>query len=69
MMDEVHTKEVLSDTLRRLDPELTEIAANYVALDLLKTVDLTDPQIARHSLQWIAEHFYASYYLHAGWWY
>ena len=68
-MDEVHTKEVLMSTLRRLDAELTETAANYVVLDLLETVDLTDSQVAQHILQWIAEHFYASHYLHASWWY
>lgn len=67
-MDEVYTKEVLADTLRRFDPELTESAVNYVVLDLLETVDLMDPEVARHNLQWVAEHFYVSHYLHARWW-
>ena len=68
-MNDIQLREVLVSTLRHVDPTLTEPAANYVVSDLLETVDLNDPEVMRHGWTWIAERFYASHYLHAGWQY
>ena len=67
-MNDIQLREVLVSALLQFDSTLTEATANYVVADLLETMDLNDPEIMRHEWKWIAERFYASYYLHAGWW-
>lgn len=59
--------EELRQALLRFDSSLTDAMVNSIISDLLQTVNFGDPNIAKHDLQWIAESFYKSHYLHAGW--
>lgn len=63
----LQTRETLKKALLDFDPKLTPAAAELVVSDILESVDLQDPCFAGRGLVWIAENFYASHYLHAGW--
>lgn len=64
-MDE--QRKILKEALLQFDTSLTEANADYIVSDILENVDFNAPNIAQHSLQWIAEHYFKSHYLHAGW--
>lgn len=59
--------EELREALLRFDSSLTDTTVNSIVSDLLQTVNFGDSNIAKRDLQWIAESFYKSHYLHAGW--
>lgn len=66
-MDKQTIRENLKAALLQFDASLVETAADYIVSDIIKNVNFAEPGIARHSLRWIAENFYKSHYLHAGW--
>ena len=53
--------------LLEIDPTLSPTAADYVATDILESVNWDDPGIAGRELNWVVEKFYECNYLHAGW--
>lgn len=66
-MDKQTIRETLKVALLQFDAGLAETAAGYIVSDIIENVNFAEPNIAQHSLQWVAENFYKSHYLHAGW--
>ena len=60
-------RETIKDILLEIDPTLAPIAADLIVTDILESVNWDASNLADRELAWIAEKFYASHYLHAGW--
>ena len=60
-------KDAIKAILLEIDPTLTPMATDFIAIDILESVNWDDPNLADRELTWLAEKFYASHYLHAGW--
>lgn len=60
-------RKAIKAILLEIDPALSPRATNFIAVDILESVNWDDPSIAGRELNWVVEKFYECNYLHAGW--
>lgn len=60
-------RKAIKAILLEIDPALSPRATDFIAVDILESVNWDDPNLACRELSWIVEKFYAYHYRHAGW--